>query len=162
MYKRLPEIQEPLEELEARLRKERVPELRLRLHLLVLLASGAARSRSQAAVHLALHRNTVARHLDRYEEGGLDALLRLNPGGAPAGQRSVPESAMQALQHGLSTEGFDGYVDVQRWLAQEHQVELPYSTVHGLLRYGLRAKLKRARPSHAKKTFRTLPTSPGS
>jgi transposase len=84
-YRPLPEIKEPLAELEARLRQERSAELRPRLHLRVLLASRTVRSRSEAAVHLALHRNTVSRYLARYEAGGLDALLRRDKGGAPGG-----------------------------------------------------------------------------
>ena len=161
MYRRLPEIQEPLSELEVRLRQERDAELRPRLHLLVLLASGAVTSRSAAAAHLALHRNTVSRYLAHYEAGGLDALLRRNKGGAPAEQRSLTQPVLEALQAQLAGEGFDGYTEVHRWLADVHGVELPYATVHRLVRYRLRAKLKRARPSHVKKTSSTPPTSPG-
>lgn len=160
MYKRLPTITEPLEELKGRLRKERNPELRPRLHLLVLLASGAVRSRGQAAAHLALHRNTVSRYLALYAEQGLDALLSTKPGGAPAKQRSLPEPVLEVLQQRLAADGFDGYVQIQRWLADEHNVVLPYSTVHKLVRYRLKAKLKRARPIHAKKTLTTQPISP--
>jgi hypothetical protein len=68
---------------------------------------------------------------------------------------------MDALQAQLAAEGFDGYVEAHRWLADQHGVDLPYATVHRLLRYRLRAKLKRARPSHAKTTSTTRPTSPG-
>jgi transposase len=160
MYKRLPKIKEPLEELEARLRAERSARLRPRLHLLVLLASGAVRSRAKASAHLALHRNTVSRYLAIYEERGLDALLEVNPGGAPAGQRSMPEPVMDVLKDRLAANGFDSYTEVRSWLADEHGVELSYATVHKLVRYRLRSKLKRARPSHEKKTSSTPPTSP--
>ena len=161
MYRPLPEIKEPLAELEARLRQERNAELRPRLHLLVLLASGAVTSRSDAAAHLALHRNTVSRYLARYEAGGLDALLKREKGGAPAQQRTLTPPVLEALQARLDGEGFDSYIEAHRWLVDEHGVESPYSTVHRLLRYRLRAKLKRARPSHAKKTSSKLPISPG-
>lgn len=161
MYRPLPLIQEPLTELEARLRQERNSEVRPRLHLLVLIASHAVRSQAEAAAHLALHRNTISRYLALYRTGGLDALLRLDRGGAPAEQRSLSGPVMQALQARLAGEGFEGYTDVHRWLAQEHGVELPYGTVHHIVRYRLRAKLKRSRPSNAKKTFRTPPISRG-
>jgi transposase len=161
MYRPLPLIQEPLAELEARLRRERSSQIRLRLHLLVLIASGAVRSQAEAAAHLALHRNTISRYLALYRTHGLDALLRLDRGGAPAVQRSLSGPVMEALQARLAGEGFQGYTDVHRWLAEEHGVELPYGTVHRIVRYRLRAKLKRARPSNAKKTSRTQPTSRG-
>lgn len=159
MYRPLPVVQEPLVELEARLRQERTSEVRPRLHLLVLIASGAVRSQSEAATHLALHRNTISRYLALYRTGGLDALLQLDRGGAPAEQRSLSGPVMEALQAQLAGEGFEGYTDVHRWLEAEHGVELPYGTVHDIVRYRLRAKLKRARPSNAKKTFKTPPTS---
>ncbi|HEX8432528.1 MAG TPA: helix-turn-helix domain-containing protein [Longimicrobium sp.] len=161
MYRPLPPIKEPLTELDARLRQERNPELRPRLHLLVLLASHSVKNQAEAAAHLALHRNTISRYLRLYRTGGLDALLQRDKGGAPGEQRSLTQPVMAALQARLAAEGFDGYTEVHRWLADEHGVELPYATVHRLVRYRLRAKLKRARPSHAKKTSRTQPTSPG-
>ncbi|MBV9773149.1 MAG: helix-turn-helix domain containing protein [Gemmatimonadetes bacterium] len=159
MYRPLPLIQEPLAELEARLRQERSSELRPRLHLLVLIASHRIRSQAEAATHLALHRNTISRYLTLYRRGGLDALLQRNKGGAPAEQRSLTLPVMEALQAQLAGEGFEGYTEVHRWLEAEHSVKLPYATVHRLVRYRLRAKLKRARPSNAKKTSRMQPTS---
>jgi hypothetical protein len=152
VYRPLPLIQEPLAELEARLRHERDAELRPRLHLLVLIASGAVRSQGEAAAHLALHRNTISRYLGQYRTGGLEALLERTPSGAPARQRSVPAPVWAELQAQLAAEGFDSYTEVHRWLADVHGVERPYPTVHRLVRYRLRAKLKRARPSHEKKT----------
>jgi putative transposase len=161
MYRPLPQIQEPLAELEARLRQERSAELRPRLHLLVLLASNTVRTQAEAAVHLALHRNTISRYLRLYRAGGLRKLLTYSKGGAPPEQRSLTPRVMEALQAQLAGEGFEGYTEAHRWLADEHGVKLPYATVHRLVRYRLRAKLKRARPSHQKKTSRTQPISPG-
>lgn len=160
MYRPLPLIREPLAELEARLRQERNSEIRPRLHLLVLIASRAVRSQCEAATHLALHRNTISRYLALYRRGGLETLLQFERGGAPAEQRSLSLPVMEALQAQLAGEGFEGYTDVHRWLKEEHGVELPYGTVHQIVRYRLRAKLKRARPSNEKKTSRTQPTSP--
>ena len=160
MYKRLPKIKELPEELEERLRAERNAELRPRLHLLVLLSTGAVRSRSQAASHLALHRNTISSYLTLYETQGLEGLLRVHPGGRPPKQRSIPEPVVEVLKDLLAADGFEGYTDVHRWLVDEQGVEVPYSTMYKIVRYRLGAKLKRARPSHAKKTSRTPPTFP--
>lgn len=160
MYKRLPQIKEPLEDLDARLKRERDSQLRPRLHLLVLIASGRVRARQEAAEHLALHRNTIGRWLAAYEEAGLQGLLTVEKTGAKPGQKTLPEPVWQALQERLNTEGFSDYLHAQRWLAEEWGVEVPYKTLHALVRYRLGAKLKRARPVHAKKTLARSQPSP--
>ena len=73
----------------------------------------------------------------------------------------MPDDVYQALKSRLGENGFaDGYVEAQRWLKEAFGVEIPYKTLHGIVRYRLRAKLKRARPSHVKKTPPTSPPSP--
>jgi transposase len=153
MYQPLPPITEELTALEERLRRERNPKLKPRLHLLVLLKSGQVTSRSHAANHLALHRNTVALWLRRYRDKGLAALLTYKAAGAPAGQKSLPPAVFEHLKARLNTPtGFASYRAVQQWLHDEYGIALGYKTVHGIVRYQLQAKLKRSRPRHAKKT----------
>jgi transposase len=153
MYQPLPPITEDLETLEDRLRRERDPKRKPRLHLLVLLKSGQVTSRSDAAAHLAVHRNTVAVWLRRYRAGGLEALLTYKEAGAPAGQKTLPPAVFAQLQARLATaSGFASYVELQQWLREEFGLDVPYPTLHGMVRYQLKAKLKRPRPSHAKKT----------
>ena len=163
MYQPLPLIAEDLETLQERLRHERDPKRKPRLHLLVLIKSGQVTSRGQAAAHLALHRNTVAVWLRRYRDGGLEPLLAYKEPGAPAGQKTLPPAVFEQLQARLATPtGFASYLDVQRWLREEFALEVPYKTLHGIVHYQLKAKLKRPRPSHAKKTRarrRTLSSS---
>ena len=155
MYQPLPTITEDLDTLQDRLRHERDPKRKPRLHLLVLLKSGQVATRGQAATHLALHRNTVANWLRRYRTGGLEALLTYKEPGAPAGQKSLPPAVFAQLKARLATPtGFAGYLEVQQWLREAHGLELRYKTVHGIVRYQLHAKLKRPRPRHAKKTRR--------
>jgi transposase len=161
MYQPLPSITEDLETLEDRLHRERDPKRKPRLHLLVLLKSAQVTSRSQAAAHLALHRNTVAAWLRRYRDGGLEAFLTYKEAGAPAGQKTLPPAVYAQLQARLATaSGFASYIELQQWLREEFALEVPYTTLHGIVRYQLKAKLKRPRPSHAKKTRRKrLPLS---
>jgi transposase len=135
------------------LRHERDPKRKPRLPLLVLLQSGQVTSRGQAAAHLALHRNTVATWLRRYRDGGLEALLTYKEAGAPAGQKTLPAPVFEQLKTRLATPtGFASYLAIQRWLREEFALEVPYKTLHGIVHYQLKAKLKRPRPSHAKKT----------
>jgi transposase len=153
MYQPLPVITEDLDTLQARLRRERDPHRRPRLHLLVLLKSGQVTTRRQAATHLAVHRNTVALWLRTYRDGGLSALLTYKEAGAPSGQKSLPAVVFAQLQARLATaSGFASYGAIQQWLREEFALEVPYKTLHGIVRYQLKAKLKRPRPSHAKKT----------
>jgi len=110
-----------------------------------------------------LHRNTVAAWLRRYRAGGLEALLTYKEAGAPAGQKTLPPAVFAQLQARLATSsGFASYVELQQWLREEFGLDVPYTTLHGIVRYQLQAKLKRPRPSHAKKTLprqRTLSNS---
>lgn len=157
MYKPLPVITEALDELEARMKRERDGQRRLRLHLLVLIASHSIKERQHAAAHLGVHRNTVRNWLNAYHEGGLEALLEIRRPGVEPGQRTLPPPILSALQERLGHEGFAGYVEVQRWLSEAYALEVPYTTLHTLVRYRLGAKLKRARPRHEKKRSRSRP-----
>lgn len=160
-YRPFPRIREDLDALQRRLRATGDLRLKARLHLLVLVESAKVRTRQEAAARLAIHRNTVGRWLRQYEKEGLDGLLRLGRPGAPAGQRTLPDRVLAALKRRLQEpEGFADYLEVQQWLDEEFGLEIPYKTVHKLVRYRLKAKLKRPRPRHAKKTSRTRPTLP--
>ena len=153
MYQPLPAITEDLDTLQARLRSEREPQLRPRVHLLVLLKSGQVTTRRQAAAHLAVHRNTVALWLRTYRDGGLTALLTYKEPGAPAGQKSLPAAVFEHLPTRLApARGVASYIELQQWLREAFGLEVPYKTLHGIVHYQLKAKLKRPRPSHAKKT----------
>jgi transposase len=155
-----PSIVEPESDLRRRLRGESDLRLKARLHLLVLVQSGRVATQGEAAEALAVHPNTVWRWLQTYREGGLKDLLTLGQRGAPAGQRAVPPPVFEALKRRLQDPmGFGSYGEVQQWLQEEFGLEVPYKTVHGLVRYRLKAKLKRPRPRHAKKTSRSRPTS---
>jgi transposase len=152
MYQPLPAITEDLDTLQARLRSERDGQLRPRLHLLVLLKSGQITTRRQAAAHLAVHRNTIAFWLRTYRDGGLPALLTYKEAGAPSGQKSLPAAVFAQLQARLaSPSGFASYGAIQQWLREAFALEVPYQTLYGIVHYQLKAKLKRPRPSHAKK-----------
>ena len=151
-YAPLPTITEAPDDLRARLRAELDPERKRRLHALTLLASGQATTRREVADHLAVHRNTITRWLERYREGGLPALLTVLKTGPTPGQRTLPAPVLAALQERLADPaGFGGYHAVQAYLREEHALEVPYKTVYTLVRYRLKAKLKTPRPEHPKK-----------
>lgn len=148
----LPEIEESVDWLSAQVRSEQDAQIQRRLQMLLLLKSGEAESRSAAARRLGVHRNTVANWLGLYEEGGIEKLCEIQDPGPAPGQQSIPPKTVKALKRRLSEpEGFGSYKQIQQWLVEAHGLELPYSTVHQIVRYDLGAKLKTPRPSHPKK-----------
>jgi transposase len=152
----LPEISEPAEQLEELVHTERDAQIQRRFHMLLLMKTGEAKSRSGAGRRLGVHRNTIADWLQLYEEGGLEKLQDIGEPGPDPGQQSIPPDAMEALKDRLSEpEGFGSYKEIRQWLAEEQDVDLCYSTVHGIVRYDLGAKPKSPRPSHPKKTSRS-------
>jgi transposase len=151
-----PEIPESIEWLEEQVHAEQDAQVQRRLHMLLLLKTGEAESRSAAARHLGVHRNTIANWLELYEDGGTEALREIEDPGPDPGQQSIPSEVMEKLKKRLSQpKGFGSYKEIQQWLAEDHEVDLPYSTVHGIVRYDLGAKLKTPRPSHPKKASKS-------
>jgi transposase len=146
-----PPIHETAEDLQARLKHEQDARRRSRLHLLLLIRSGQVKSRTQAAKHLLMHRNSVKNWLNTYKRGGLEELLRIGTTGPKPEQKTLPPPVFEALREQVEGEGFTGYTGAQEWLLREFGLHVPYRTVHGLIRGRLGAKLKRARPRHQKK-----------
>lgn len=153
MRKPLPAITERSEDLRAQLRTELAVKRRVRLQALYLLASGQASSQLGLAKLLGVHRHTIQTWLKQYESGGLKAVVTLRK--APGKPPSVSPTMVTKLQERLAdVRGFGTYGEIQQYLAHTHKVELAYSTVHKLVRYKLRAKLKAPRRSQPKKTPR--------
>ena len=146
-----PPIKETAEELLVLLKHEQDARLRSRIHLLFLIRSDQVGSRTEAAKQLLKHRNSIKNWLDTYKRGGLDELLRLGTTGPKPEQRTLPPAVFQALRERLEGEGFSGYTGARAWLHRNFGLDVPYKTVHGLIRKRLGAKLKRARPRHQKK-----------
>lgn len=146
-----PPISESAEELKGLFTYEHSAKRRNRLHLLFLIRSGEVRSREEAAARLSVHRNSVWGWLKDYQAGGLAQLLRIGTTGPKPVQKSLPARVFDALEQRVEAEGFAGYTHAQEWLRTEYGCDVPYSTVHKLIRYRLGAKLKRARPRHQKK-----------
>jgi transposase len=146
-----PPIRESAEELQDLLTHEHSAKRRTRLHLLFLIRSDQVKTREQAAQHLLVHRNSVEKWLDAYKAGGLEQMLHVGTTGPKPEQKSLSAPVYEALQERIRGDGFSGFTTAREWLRREFGVDLPYSTVHKIIRYRLGAKLKRARPRHQKK-----------
>lgn len=146
----LPTISESADDLKRRLRDERHPRKRQRLHLLFLIASHQVRSRSQLSHVLGITRNTVARWLASYHQGGLPALLDLYvpEGKAPTLSPLQLEQLRARLTH---PDGFASYAEIQQWIHDSLGVPMKYDAVHNLVHDKLKARPKVPRLSHEKK-----------
>lgn len=147
-----PIIHEDHQTLQRRQGKERDAERKRRLQMLVLFSSEQAPTRKAVAEHLGVNRETITRWLESYEQGGIERLLKNEPRGRKPGQRLLPPPVFKAVERRLnSTRGFGGYVELQQWLNSEYGLEVNYKSLHGLVHYRLKAKLKVPRPEHPKK-----------
>jgi transposase len=154
MRRAIPIIKEELKELNEKLRQEKNPRRKTRLHMLVLLKSRGAKTRKKAAEHLAVNRNTIMFWLDLYESGGIDTMLQIKSPGPQPGQYSIPIEVIEELNKYLQEPtGFGSYGQIQNWLRNNYGLDVKYKTVHRIVRYELRAKLKVPRKSHVKKTL---------
>jgi len=150
MKKALPEIRESVFELMQLLRTEKETRREERLRMLYFFKTGQAETRKSAAQMLLVHRTTISRWLDAYERGGLGRLLHIKT--KPNHPLSLPLHVLHTLKRKLrNRRGFDSYKSIQRWLKKRYSICIPYSTLHGIIRYGLKAKLKVGRKSHVKK-----------
>ncbi len=160
------EIRETAAELEVLIQQQSNPNLKERLQVLYLLQLPNAMSVSAIAKVVGRNRGSVQRWLSLYCANGLEGLLATRQSlGRP---QVIPEWAVNSLQWRLDDPetGFSSYTQVQQWRAETLNVEAEYATGHHLVRYRLGAKLKAARPVHAKQNLeafeafqQTLPTT---
>lgn len=140
------EIAETEEELAHLLRVEKDIRKKERLQFLYWHKAGLATTRSQLAGLLCKSLPTVTQWTKRYQMRGLNGLLEMDYKGG-VHLRVIPPEAIDELNTRLHTEsGFGSFSEIQAWLKDDYQVEVAYSTVHGLVRYGLGGAPKTVRP----------------
>ena len=144
------EINESAETLKTLLKNAKTPQEKERLQTLYWLKTKTITTVTQIARMLGRNRVTVQKWLHKYRTGGLDLFLepKTNLGGRPG---SIPSSVIEKLKEELQKpEGFQSYGEIQHWLATCFDINVPYRTVHQLVRYKLKSKLKVPRPQHIK------------
>jgi transposase len=145
------EIAETVEELKQQLKHQKKGQQKERLQMLYWLKSGQVKTRQELAKRLARNESTIYRWLQKYQQGGLTKLLEVKV--APGIESKIKGQVLEQLQQKLSQpEGFESYRAIQSWLAKLCGVEIGYSTVHRIVRYQLKAKLKVPRPRALKTT----------
>jgi transposase len=117
--------------------------------MLYWLKTQAVATRQELAQRLGRNESTIYRWVQRYQSGGIDALLEVKK--APGKTNHIPKDVMNQLRERLSQpQGFNSYIEVHQWLTQECEMAIAYKSVHKIVRYQLKAKLKVARPRSAK------------
>ena len=140
------EVKETQEELEALLKQEKNVRKRERLQFLYWYKTGQATTRQ--ALGKLLHRSQVAigQWADTYRTRGLQGLLHLKYRGGNLAP-SIPVEIQWRLKEQLGRpEGFSSYKEIQVWLKEQHGLDVPYSTVHGTVKYRMKADPKVPRP----------------
>ena len=140
------EVLESPQELQEMLKAERDVRKRERLQFLYWYKTGQAITRK--ALGKLLHRSqfAIGQWADTYRKKGLKGLLKLNYCGGNLAP-SIPTEIQAQLKEKLAQpEGFPGYKAIQVWLKETHDLDVPYSTIHGTVKYRLKASLKVPRP----------------
>jgi transposase len=123
-------------------------------HALYLVASGQTRHRQDVATTLGVHRHSVAAWFAANAAGGVEQALQYAIP-RPTRARRLTDTAPTALHNRLRTpDGFASYGPIRTWLAEQHQVQLSYSSVYAVVHDELGAKPKSPCPSHEKKPGR--------
>ena len=142
-------ITESKSELKKLLNKQKTPKKQQRIQVLYLLKTNQAESIGHLASLIGRHKVTISRWLTLYRQGGLERLLEI---GKSSGRTSlISEDIKQKLREELQEpEGFDSYKEIQLWLKSIYNIEASYYTVHKIVRYKLKSKLKIPRPVNIK------------
>jgi transposase len=145
-------IMESAEELLKRSRKQAPPLAQARLRAFYLYRSGQAVEYGQIAKEVGYERHAVGQWFRCYREKGLEACLRIDPGGHKRDSAIKGKALEELMQRLASPTGcFTSYRQIHQWLLEEHGIALSYEHVHRFVRRHLGAKLKVVRKSNVKK-----------
>lgn len=125
--------QDSLDELKARLEKERDPRRRSRLQAFVMLREG--KRISDVSEVVGADYRTIQRWVSWYRTGGLEAVLKRTPGHAAPGRRSkLSSDQTRALLAAYQDGQFRTIRDAVAWTADTYGVDFTYTGMHAHLR----------------------------
>ena len=136
---------ETISELRSRLKSATSASNKERLQMLYLLKLGKVQSRQELANLLGRDKSTITRWLSKYKNNGRVGLLSIKK--APGKASLISPSILEKLRTKFKQpEEFKSYGEIQQWLSKEYGLKIAYKTVHKIVRYKLKAKLKGPRP----------------
>lgn len=138
-------VSESLDEIKEVLNKQKTAKGKERMQMLYWLKQEESIQRQTLAKRLNRNESTIYRWLQTYKQSGIEGLLSVK---VSCGRTStIKGEPLNQLKARLSQKsGFAGYGEIQQWLEQTWGLKIPYSTVHRIVRYRLKAKLKVPRP----------------
>ena len=140
------DILESLETLQSLLKKEKDVRKRERLQFLYWCKTGQGKTRQALGELLNRSQFAIGQWADTYRAKGLQGLLHLDYRGGNLAP-TIPVEIQWRLKDQLARpEGFAGYKAIQLWLKETHGLDVPLSTVHGTVKYRLKAGPKVPRP----------------
>lgn len=124
--------------------------IRPRLKMLLLLLKGIM-SNTALGAKVGVNRNCIASWKQRYEKGGLLALVEEKRGGNRVG--AINKDVHTQIQQRLSDPkgGFTSYKQAMEWINERFGLQMKYKTVNQYLHYHFHTKLKAGRKSHVQK-----------
>jgi transposase len=120
-----------------------------KVQALYLLKIKAVETIRYLAVMMGRSESTIHYWLQLYRNGGIEKLLEEPPKTGRPKKLDI-ETVAKIQQELAEPEGFISYREIQTWLLICQDLEISYSTIHRIVRYELKSKLKVARPQHEK------------
>ncbi|MDJ0717095.1 MAG: IS630 family transposase [Prochloraceae cyanobacterium] len=120
-----------------------------KVQALYLIKIKAVETVRYLAVNMVRSESTTHSWLQLYREGGLEKLLETPP--KVGRTKKLDVETVAEIQKELSDpEGFNSYKEIQLCLYSCHDRYISYSSIHRIVRYELKSKLKVPRPTHEK------------
>lgn len=145
------EVKETTAQLQKILNQQRTSKSYRKVQALYLLKTGQIKTVKEIAKALGVHRVSVQRWFKQYADEGIKSLVVVKEKtGRP---QIISSKAVRGLRERLKDpkNGFKSYGEIRDWLYSEYGEAIEYKTLHGLVRYKLKAKLKVPRKTSVKK-----------
>ena len=143
------EINESVETVKSLMKQQKTALNHAKVQSLYLLKINVAETVRYLAVIMGRSESTIDHWLQLYKTGGMSKLLEEPPQtGRP--KKLAIETVAKIQQELSDPEGFNSYKEIKLGLLICQDLEISYPTVHRIVRYELKGKLKVARPIHEK------------
>ena len=142
-------IAESVETLKSLMKQQKTALGYAKVQALYLIKIQAVETVRYLAVIVGRSEPTIHHWLKLYRTGGIEKLLEAPPKtGRP---KKLDIETVASIQRELSDpEGFNSYQEIQIWLFTCLDRQISYSSIHRIVRYELKSKLKVPRPTHEK------------
>jgi transposase len=120
-----------------------------KIQSLYLLKISAVETVRHLAIIIGRGESTIHRWLHQYKIGGISLLLS-EPRKTGRPKKLDIETVAKIQQELSDSQGFNSYQEIKLWLLVCQNIDISYPTIHRIVRYELRGKLKVPRPIHEK------------